>query len=74
MSHFSKVDNGTLLLHTSLSWNQFSAIFAISNNVTHEPPFENPSKVPFLLLSYLQEKKGLRIEITFLNNTEVCAF
>ena len=39
-----------------------------------EPHPKNPSKVPFVLPSYLPEKKGLRFDIIFLNNTEVCAF
>ena len=43
----------------------FSAIFLISTKVTHEPHPRNPSKVPFVLSSYLPEKKGLRFRIIF---------
>ena len=52
----------------------FSTIFPIPNNFTHERHLDNPSKVPFELLSHMQEKEGLRFDIIFLNNTEVCAF
>ena len=50
-----------------------STILLIPNKFTHEPHLENPSKLPLELLSYLQNKKGLRFDIIFLNNTEVCA-
>ena len=52
----------------------FLPFFFISNKVTHEPYPKNPSKVPFVLPSYLSEQKGLRFNIIFLNNTEVRAF
>ena len=54
--------------------NNSFAIFLILNKVTHEPNPKNPSKVPLVLPSYLPEKKGLRFNIIFLNNTEVRAF
>ena len=49
-------------------------LFSISTKVTHEPHPKKPSKMPFVLSSYLPEKKGLRFHIIFPNNTEVCAF
>ena len=49
-------------------------LFFISNKVTHEPQLKNPSKVPFVLPPYLLVEKGLRCNITLLNNTEVRAF
>ena len=63
-----------LSFHISLSEINLSTIFPIPKNFTHEQPHENPSKVHFVLSSYLPEKKGLRLHIIFLNNTEVCAF
>ena len=48
----------------------FFAIFPIPNNVTHEPQPRNPTNVPFVVPSYLHEKKGLRFDIIFLNNTK----
>ena len=72
--HILKVDSNTLLLHTSLFWNQFFYYIFVQNKFAHQPHLENSSEVPFVLFSYLREKTGLRIDIIFLNNTEVCAF
>ena len=38
--------------------------------ITHEPHPKNTSKESFVLPSYLVEKKGLRFDNIFLNNTE----
>ena len=58
---------------SSTNWNQVSYSIVISNKVTHEPHPEYSSKVPFVLPSYVAEKKGLRFDIIFPNNTEVRA-
>ena len=63
-----------VLFPISLVWTKFSSLFSVSNKLTHEPHPKNPSKVPFVLSSYLAEKKGLRFDTIFLNNTEVRAF
>ena len=48
----------------------FCIIFCIPNTFTNEPPFENPSKVPFVLPSYLPEKKNLTFDICFSTTLE----
>ena len=72
--HSSEVNSRTLLHNTSPTLQAFCTNFHISNKVTHEPHPKYPSKVPFVLSPYLPEKKGLRFNVIFLNNTKVRAF